>query len=67
MVGRTGVPGSVDVISQKKKRKKSETYDTFWKGQAIKCDGEEGRKRDMQLEFLAVLDHAGSLVLSYGV
>lgn len=29
-----------------KKTKNSETYDTFWKGQAIKCDGEEGRKEE---------------------
>ena len=35
-IGRKGVPGSKWYM-----KKKSETYDTFWKGQAVKCD--EGR------------------------
>lgn len=37
-IGRKGVPGNKWYM-----KKNSETYGTFWKGQAIKCD--EGRKR----------------------
>ena len=57
-IGRKGVPGSKWYM-----KKKSETYDTFWKGQAVKCDEEE--ELDMQPEFLAGPDPARSPVLGF--
>lgn len=44
MVGRTGVPGSVDVISQKKKERKVKPMTHFGKGKQLNVmEKKEGR------------------------
>lgn len=59
-IGRKGVPGNKWYM-----KKKSETYGTFWKGQAVKCD--ERRKRSWICNWSSWLEQIlQGLQLSYG-
>lgn len=63
MDGRKGVPDSEDGVWKKKK-----TYDLFWQGWAIKCDGEEeGNGIDYAAGVLGWTRPYGFPVLSCGV